>query len=90
MDIINGRWKQPKHGEMAQDGQAWGVPGGGIKVSCLMMDVWERWGRGGHCADWGADWGHFYFFPFLFALVFLAVRRLPLVSVSWGYSPVVM
>lgn len=42
MDIINGRWKQPKHGEMSQEGQAWGVPGGGIKVSCLMMDVWAR------------------------------------------------
>ena len=85
MDIINGRWKQPEHGGMSQEGQAWGVPGGGIKVSCLMMDVWERRGRGGHCADWG----HVYFFPFLFALVFLAVCRLPLVAVSRGYSPVV-
>ena len=43
-------------------------------------------GRGGHCADWG----HFFFFAFFFHWVFLAVRRLPLVAVSRGYSPVVM
>ena len=42
MDIINSRWKQPEHGEMSHEGQAWGVPGGGIKVSRLMMDVWAR------------------------------------------------
>lgn len=63
MDIINSRWKQPEHGEMSQEGQAWGVPGGGIKVSRLMMDVWAR----GEEEDTLLIGGTF-FFPFLFEL----------------------
>ena len=55
-------------------------------MSCLKMDVWER----GEEEDTVLIGGTFFFFAFFFHWVFLAVRRLPLVAVSRGYSPVVM
>ena len=61
------------------------VTWGRDKVSCLKMDVWER----GEEEDTVLIGGTF-FFAFFFHWVFLAVRRLPLVAVSRGYSPVVM
>ena len=63
MDIINSRWKQPEHGEMSQEGQAWGLPGGGIRCH-----AW-RWmfGRGGKRRT--LCWlGALFFFCFFFAL----------------------